>query len=49
MPADNIFDGPVTNQVSILCIFIELFSRAQSKGGEGTGAGGWGGGGGGGA
>ena len=32
MPADSIFDGPVTNLLSILCIFIELFSRGQAQG-----------------
>ena len=34
MPADSIFHGPVTNILSVLCILIELFSRARAKGGK---------------
>ena len=34
MPADGIFDGPVTNLLSVLCILIELFWRAHVKGGK---------------
>ena len=30
-PADNIFGGPVTNLLSILCILIEILSRAHAK------------------
>ena len=31
-PADSIFDGPITNLVSILCISVEILSRAHAKG-----------------
>ena len=34
MPEDGIFDGPVTNLLSVLCILIELFWRAHVKGGK---------------
>ena len=33
-PADSIFDGPVTNLLSILCILIEVLSRAHAEGGK---------------
>ena len=33
MPADSIFDGPVTNLLSILCILIEIISHAHVGGG----------------
>ena len=32
MPANRIFDGPVTNLLSTLCILIETLSCAHSKG-----------------
>ena len=35
-PPDSIFDGPVTNLLSILCILIEILSRAHPKGGRQT-------------
>ena len=38
MPANSVFDGPVTNLLSVLCILIEVLSRAHEKG-EGV----WGG------
>ena len=31
-PANSIFDGPITNLLSTLCILIEILSRAQAKG-----------------
>ena len=31
-PSDCIFDGPITNLFSILCILIEILSRAHAKG-----------------
>ena len=31
-PPNSIFDGPVTNLLSILCTLIEILSRAQTKG-----------------
>ena len=31
-PANSIFDGPITNLLSILCILIEILSRAHTKG-----------------
>ena len=31
-PANCIFDGPVIYLPSILCIFIEIISRARAKG-----------------
>ena len=31
-PANSIFDGPITNLLSILCILIEVLSRAHAKG-----------------
>ena len=34
MPADSIFDDPVTHLLSRLYILIELFSRAHAQGGE---------------
>ena len=33
-PANGIFDGPVTNLLSIVCILIEVLSRADAKRGE---------------
>ena len=35
-PADSVFDGPITNLLSILCILIEILSRARVKGGGGS-------------
>ena len=35
MPADSIYDGPVTNLPSVLCILIEIFSRVHAKGERG--------------
>ena len=32
MPADSIFDGPVTNLLSILCILTEILSHVHVKG-----------------
>ena len=32
MPADSIFDGPVTNLPSVLCILIEILSPAHTNG-----------------
>ena len=34
MPVNSIFDGPITNLLSILCILIEIVSRARAKGGK---------------
>ena len=31
-PANSIFDGPVTNSLSVLCILTEIFSHAPVKG-----------------
>ena len=33
--ANSIFDGPITNLHSILCILIEILSFAHGKGGKG--------------
>ena len=33
-PANGIFDGPVTNLLSIVCILIEILSCARAKGAE---------------
>ena len=33
-PADSIFDGPVTNLLSVLCIWVEVLLRAHAKSGE---------------
>ena len=33
-PADSILDGPVTNLLSVLCILVEVLSRAQTRRGE---------------
>ena len=33
-PKNSLFDGPVTNLLSILCILIEGLSRAHAKGGK---------------
>ena len=33
-PANSIFDGPITNLLLILCILIEIFSRAHALGGS---------------
>ena len=32
MPADSVFDGPVTSLLSTLCILIEILSPAHAKG-----------------
>ena len=32
MPANRIFDGPIANLLSILCILIEIIPRAHVKG-----------------
>ena len=32
MPVDSVFDDPVTNLLSTLCILIEILSPAQAKG-----------------
>ena len=32
IPADSIFDGPVTNLLSTLCILTEILSPAHAKG-----------------
>ena len=37
-PADSVFDGPITNLLSILRILIEILSHAHVKGGGGGGA-----------
>ena len=34
MPANNIFDGPITNLLSILCILVEVLSRAHANRGK---------------
>ena len=34
MPANSVFDGPVTNLLSILCILAEVLSRAHAKRGN---------------
>ena len=39
--ANSVFDGPITNLLSVLCILIEVLSRAHAKGGGGGGGGGW--------
>ena len=31
---DSVFDGPITNLFSILCILIEIFSLAYTQGGK---------------
>ena len=33
-PANSIFDGSITSLLSILCILVEILSRAQAKTGE---------------
>ena len=33
-PLSSIFDGPVTNLLSMLCILTEILSRAHTKGAE---------------
>ena len=33
-PANSIFDGPITILLSILCILIEVLSRADAKKGK---------------
>ena len=38
--ANSVFDGPITNLLSVLCILIEVLSRAHAKGGGGGGSGG---------
>ena len=30
-PVNSIFDGPMTNLLSILCVLIEIVSRAHAK------------------
>ena len=30
-PANNTFDGPITNLLSMLCILVEILSPAQAK------------------
>jgi len=32
--ANSIFDGPAANLLSVVCILIEVFSRAHAKGGK---------------
>ena len=32
MPSNSKFDGPITTLLSILCILIEILSRAPAKG-----------------
>ena len=34
-PANSTFDGPVTNLLSVLCVLIEILSRADAKGEKG--------------
>ena len=34
VPPNSIFNGPITNLLSVLCIVIEILSRAQTKGAE---------------
>ena len=34
MPANNIFDGPITNLLSVLCVLVEVLSRAHAKRGR---------------
>ena len=43
-PANSIFAGPIANLLSILCIWVEILSRAHAKGRRGGGEGGEGGG-----
>ena len=31
MPANSVFDGPITNLLSVLCIVAEILSRAHAK------------------
>ena len=33
-PPNSIFDGPITNLLSVLCILIEILPRAHAKGGK---------------
>ena len=33
-PANSLFDGPVTNLLSILCILVEVLSRVHAKSGK---------------
>ena len=33
-PPNSIFDGPITNLLSILCILIEIHSRGHAEGGN---------------
>ena len=30
-PANGIFDGPITNLLSVLCVLIQIFSPAHPK------------------
>ena len=34
MPANSIFDGPITNLLSVLCILVEILSCAHVKRGK---------------
>ena len=36
-PAKSIFDGPITNLLSVLCILTEVLSGVHAKGGVGCG------------
>ena len=36
MPANIVFDGPITNLLSILCILLEVLSHAHAKLGGGN-------------
>ena len=33
-PGNSVFDGPITNIISILCILIEILTRAHAKRGQ---------------
>ena len=33
-PANSIFDGPVTNPLSVLYVWIEILLRARAQGGR---------------
>ena len=33
-PANDIFDGPVTNLLSVLCVFVEVLLSALAKRGK---------------
>ena len=34
VPPNSIFNGPITNLLSVLCIVIEILARAHTKGAE---------------